>query len=318
MVETSNGSLGASQYKGVTSTPRPAAIKRRVPLARSAAAVSAASQAQRRSSVRSLERGLALLQIVNEEGGIRPSDAARLLQLPRPTAHRLLETLEELGYVRRSPSDNRFFVTIKARRLSGGYDTDIQLSEVVGPVLSQLLIDLVWPVNIATHRAGMMVVRETTHSRSPLSVDRDMVGREVPILRTATGRAYLAFCPEQERQEILQCIRTQADPDDEPYLIAGAVEEMLARCRRDGYGARLSEAYVPRTSSIALPIKIDGYAIACISVVWLSTSIAPSRAIKLFLPRLRDVAAMLGRRLESAQWTAPGIGRADGGAAEHA
>ena len=39
------------------------------------------------------------------------------MQLPRPTAHRLLETLEELGYIRRTPSDNRFLVTIKARPL---------------------------------------------------------------------------------------------------------------------------------------------------------------------------------------------------------
>jgi len=30
-----------------------------------------------------------------EEGGIRPPDAGRLLKLPRPTAHRLLETLED-------------------------------------------------------------------------------------------------------------------------------------------------------------------------------------------------------------------------------
>jgi hypothetical protein len=105
----------------------------------------------KRGNVRSLERGLALLEVVNEEGGVRPSDAARIMNLPRPTAHRLLETLEELGYVRRCPSDNRFCVTIKARRLSGGYDTDVQLSEVVGPILSQLLVDMVWPVNIATH-----------------------------------------------------------------------------------------------------------------------------------------------------------------------
>ena len=80
--------------------------------------------------------------LLREEGGVRPSDAARVLRLPRPTAHRLLETLEELGYVRRCASDSRFCVTIKARRLSGGYDIDVQLSEVVGPILSQLLVEV--------------------------------------------------------------------------------------------------------------------------------------------------------------------------------
>jgi IclR family mhp operon transcriptional activator len=175
-----------------------------------------------------------LLQIVNEEGGCAIGCGASRCNCP---AHRTppVETLRNWALPPQSQRQS-LLRDDHGRRLSGGYDTDIQLSEVVGPVLSQLLTDLVWPVNIATHRAGMMVVRETTHSRSPLSVDRDMVGREVPILRTATGRAYLAFCPEQERQEILQCIRTQADPDDEPYLIAGAVDEMLARCRQMGTG----------------------------------------------------------------------------------
>jgi len=272
----------------------------------------ARKQAARRGNVRSLERGLALLEVVNEEGGVRPSDAARLLRLPRPTAHRLLETLEELGYVRRSASDSRFCVTIKARRLSGGYDADVQLSEIAGPVLSQLLVDIVWPVNIATHRAGMMVVRETTHSRSPLSIDRDMIGREVPILRTASGRAYLAFCPEAERQEVLHYLRTKADPDDEPYLTHGAVEDMLMECRKTGYGTRINEAYVQKTSSVALPIMVEGHARGCIAVVWLTTAIPASRAVKQFVPRLKAVADVLGKRLSAMQWSPAIVGTSNG------
>jgi IclR family mhp operon transcriptional activator len=257
----------------------------------------------RNDSVRSLERGLALLELVNDEGGIKPADAARMLQLPRPTAHRLLATLEELGYVRRSPSDSRFLVTIKARRLSGGYDTDVQLSEAVGPILSRLLHDLVWPINIATYRGGMMVVRETTHERSPLSIDRAMLGREVPVLRTASGRTYLSFCADAEREEIIQHLRTQNDPEDEPYMIPGAIEEMIATCRRLGYGTRLNEAYVSKTSTVALPILVDGHARGCIAIVWLTSAMTASRAVKQFVPALRDAAAAIAKRVAGAQWT---------------
>jgi IclR family mhp operon transcriptional activator len=263
----------------------------------------AATKSSYRGNVRSLERGLALLEVVNDSGGVRPSDAARILRLPRPTAHRLLETLEELGYVRRSPTDNRFCVTIKAQRLSGGYDTDVQLSEVAGPVLSQLLKDLVWPINITTHNAGMMVVRETTHPRSPLSVDRDMVGREVPMLRTASGRVYLAFCTAAERREILRLLRVRGDAADEPYLIPGAVEEMLLRCRKKNYGAWLNEEFVGKTSSVALPIMVNGYARASIAVAWLTTAIPVAKAVQQFVPPLAEVADLLGRRLTTAQWS---------------
>jgi len=262
-------------------------------------------QSSKRGSVRSLERGLALLELVNEEGGVRPAEAARMLDLPRPTAHRLLETLEELGYVRRSASDNRFLVTIKTRRLSGGYDTDVQLSEAVGPVLSSLLRDLAWPVNIATHRGGMMVVRETTHERSPLSIDRAMLGREVPMLRTASGRTYLAFCAEHERKEIIQSLRLQSDPEDERYLSSEALEEIIHTTRRNGYGTRINEAYVQKTSSIALPIIVDGSAKACVTIVWLTSAMTATRAIKQFVPPLRDAAAAIAQRVSRAQWSLP-------------
>jgi IclR family transcriptional regulator, mhp operon transcriptional activator len=264
-------------------------------------------QASARGGVRSLERGLALLRLVNEMGGVRPAEAAKALRLPRPTAHRLLETLEELGYVRRSPSDNRFLVTIQASRLSGGYDTDVQLSEVVGPVLAQLLHDLVWPVNISTHSNGMMVVRETTHARSPLSVDRDMIGLEVPMLRTASGRAYLAYCGEAERTEIIHQLKVRNDAGDEPYIADDAIGEMLALCRRQGFAGRFNEPFVSRTSSIALPILVDGCARGSLSIVWSTSAMPYNRAIHQFLQPLREAARTISDDLRDVPqfWVTP-------------
>lgn len=51
--------------------------------------------------VRAFKRGLDVLREVNRSGGIRAGDVARALDLPRPTVYRLLETLEELGYIAR-------------------------------------------------------------------------------------------------------------------------------------------------------------------------------------------------------------------------
>jgi IclR family mhp operon transcriptional activator len=253
---------------------------------------------RRRANVRALERGLELLELVNDEGGIKPADAARKLRLPRPTAHRLLETLEELGYVRRSVSDNRFLVTYRTRRLSGGYDADIQISEAAGPILARLLQELVWPTNIASYRGGMMVVRETTHQRSHLSVDRGMIGREVPILRTACGRAYLAFCPAAERREIVEFLQTQNDSADRPYLLPDAIEKMGSLARRNGFAVRFNEPYVPNTSSLAVPIMVAGEIQACLAIVWLTAAMSLTRAVKLFVPALRaaaeDLAVAMG------------------------
>jgi IclR family transcriptional regulator, mhp operon transcriptional activator len=77
--------------------------------------------------VRAFKRGLDVLHEVNRSGGIRAGDVARQLDLPRPTVYRLLETLEELGYVARSASDDRFRVTRRAlQRVPTGVNRDSQ------------------------------------------------------------------------------------------------------------------------------------------------------------------------------------------------
>ena len=78
--------------------------------------------------VRSIQRGLDVLLEVNRSGGIRASELAQRLDLARPTVYRLLETLEELGFVARSASDDRFRVTRRASSLGDGYDPGIVIS----------------------------------------------------------------------------------------------------------------------------------------------------------------------------------------------
>ena len=60
-----------------------------------------------------------------------------------------------------------------------------------------------------------MLIRETTHAASTLSIDYGMVGRRLPILRTAAGRVYLAFCPDNERRAILDMLNHSAAPEDQ-------------------------------------------------------------------------------------------------------
>lgn len=73
-------------------------------------------------TVRGLTRGLMLLNMLNKlDGGASVGLLAELSGLHRTTVRRLLETLQEEGYVRRSPSDDSFRLTIKVRQLSEGF-----------------------------------------------------------------------------------------------------------------------------------------------------------------------------------------------------
>src|SRR5271169_51280 len=156
--------------------------------------------------VRLLERGLALLVAINRRKLPSVVELARDTRLPRPTVYRLLETLRRAGFVTRSSPNDRYCLTSQVRTLSDGFAEDDWIAEIAAPLMTQLTRQLVWPLALMTFEEGRMLVRETTHEASTLSIDHGMVGRSLPILRTAAGRCYLAFCPDEERRTIVDLL----------------------------------------------------------------------------------------------------------------
>ncbi|MDA9496868.1 DNA-binding transcriptional regulator [Bradyrhizobium sp. CCBAU 11357] len=245
-------------------------------------------QPRQSEGVRAFKRGLDVLQEVNRSGGIRAGDVARALDLPRPTVYRLLETLEELGYIARSASDDRFRVTRLALSLGDGYDPSVVICQAAAPYLAELSKKLVWPVDLSTYENAAMVVQETTHSRSPLSIDRGMIGKRLPMLRTSAGRAYLAACPARERDLILNHLRRIDEADDRPFLDQGRLDRMIAETAARGYAIRSEGEYNPKTASIAVPIVRGGAVFGCISIIWIRSALGIEEAVKQFAPQLQE------------------------------
>lgn len=244
-----------------------------------------------------------MLAGISGTSGIRAAELARQIGLPRPTVHRLLETLEEEGFVTRSASDNRFRVTLRASSLGAGYSGSAALSQVAGPVLTALGRKLVWPVDLVTCHAGMMVVQETTHARSPLSLDYGMIGMQLPMLRTASGRAYLAYCSREERMALLSYLRHIDDPADRPFLENQALSILIGTVLADGYATRSNIGLpIPGTSatktySIGVPILSGLVLHGCLAVIWRAEAVGFSEAIAGFLPAMREAASLIGQRL---------------------
>lgn len=144
-----------------------------------------------------------LLNMLNRlDGGASVGLLAELSGLHRTTVRRMETLQERWGYVRRN-ADDSFRLTIKVRQLSEGFRDEQWISALAAPLL-RLLREVIWPTDVSTLDVDAMVVRETTHRFSRLSFHRAMVGRRLPLLKTASGLTWLAFCPENERQELIE------------------------------------------------------------------------------------------------------------------
>ena len=67
------------------------------------------------TQVQSLTRGLSILEcLARAEGGLTLTDIAQRVQLPASTTHRLLATLEKMGYVHPMGDVSRWYVGLAA------------------------------------------------------------------------------------------------------------------------------------------------------------------------------------------------------------
>jgi len=243
--------------------------------------------------VRAFKRGLDVLHEVNRSGGIKAGEVARQLNLPRTTVYRLLETLEELGYVMRSSTDDRFRVTRHALALGDGYDPSVIICQAAAPHLAALGRRLVWPVDLSTYENAAMVIQETTHPRSPLSIDRGMTGKRLPMLRTSSGRAYLSACQPGERDVIVAHLRRIDEPDDRPFLEPNRLSRMIEETKKRGWATRDAGEYNDKTSSIAVPIVRGDIVYGSISIIWIRTAMVLEEAENAFAPALLETAKQI-------------------------
>lgn len=243
-------------------------------------------------TVRGLTRGLLLLNLLNRiDGGASTARLAELSGLHRTTVRRLLETLQDEGYVRRSESDDSYRLSMKVRELSEGFRDEQWISAIAAPLLAELLQEVVWPTDLCTLDVDAMVVRETTHRFSRLSFHRSMVGRRLPLLQTATGLAYMAFCPDAEREQILDLLASRDDEEGRLARDRTALDNLLRRTRHRGYGENfMSWNREEKIASIAIPITHDEGVIGCLNLVYVAKAMPIEQAAQRYLPALRRTA----------------------------
>ena len=241
--------------------------------------------------VRSLERGLALLAAMNACPTLSVTALARVVGVPRSTAYRLLDTLQAAGYVRRSVQDSGFRLTENVRRLSDGYIDEGWLDAAWSGMLHAGRA-LFWPLSLFTFDTSTMVIRRTTHPHSSMSIDYGMTGRRMPLIETAAGRAYLAFCPDEERAWLLGL--PSICPAGMSALDRRTLEVALASARADGFGRRTG-GVMPRTASLSVPILGGGRVLGCVSIVWIASALTMAQAVERLAPEMKALGERLSR-----------------------
>ncbi len=207
----------------------------------------------------SFARGLRVLLMVADRGGIRADELSELLDTPLSTVYRYLRTLAEFGFVDRRGSE----YWLGPRLLIGGANvTSATLLQAAAPVM-QVLVEETGETALLLRRVGITAVTLAAAEPSkPLRVTIE-TGTVFPLHTGAGPRALLAFAPPEVVDEVLAA--AAASPAgvsiDEAELRASLADIVTTGL------ARSEGEIVPGTVSIAVPVlREDGIA-AAIAVV---------------------------------------------------
>lgn len=247
-------------------------------------------------------RTLEILRALNQANGSTVSALHAATRVSRPALYRTLEEFRAAGYVTRDER-GRFHLTHLVRTLSDGFRNEDRIAEAAGPVLAELQRRVLWPTDLATYANHAMVLRETTRRQSPLVIDSAQVGLRLPMLASAAGLAYLAFCDESEREAILDALRRSDRAGDELARDEPQVRQLVRQTRAAGYASRYMGA-IPglsstATGSIALPLRDQGRVCGCIGITFFSKVLTIDEAASRYLGDLRDARAQIENRLNS-------------------
>ena len=213
--------------------------------------------------IEALARGLDVIRAFQPGRPVMSlTEVAAATGLARPTARRILLTLQELGYAR--PEHGGFALTPRVLELGVSYVRSTGLWEVARPHLERLVAQTHESSSIAQLDGSdiVYVARVAVPKIVALSVQ---IGTRFPALQTSLGKVLLAALPPDELERVL------AEPSRsgiEPRWRPGRQERdaMLREVRAKGW-ALTDEQLALGIRSVAAPLRDgSGKVIAAVNV----------------------------------------------------
>ena len=201
--------------------------------------------------VQSVDRALAVLEILARDGHAGVSDIAEEMGLHKSTVSRLLGSLVSREMVHQNSDRGKYQLGFGILRLASSIPGRLSLVREARPVLENLAEEFKETVNLAVLRSNYAVNVDQAMGPSTLAT-YDWVGNLTPLHATSSGKVLLAALSADERDRIL---KETGLPARTPRTITDRkeLETQLLEVARDGYGVVREEFEIGLTAA-AVPV----------------------------------------------------------------
>ena len=244
--------------------------------------------------VEALARGLDVIACFDSaRSSLSLTEVAAATGLARPTARRLLITLEELGFVR--SDGGAFSLTPKVLSLGMAYVSSLGLWDLARPHLTALVRQTGESSSMA-QLDGSDIVYVARVAVSKIIALRVDIGTRFPAVQTSQGKVLLAALPPAALDAVLAEPTRSGLP---PYIgrSRGQLDEELSQVRARGW-ALADQELAPGVRSVAAPVRDgSGAVLAAMNVTVHAAETSTETLLHDYLPLLLRTAGDI-----SADW----------------
>lgn len=242
-----------------------------------------------------LARGLQLLaSFTRQEPVLSGAELARRLNLPRASVFRLLQTLEQLGYIEHVGDSTGYKLGIGVLRLGFEYLASMELTEYGRPVLEQLRDQSGYSAHLVV-RDGRDVVFVLKAAGRSATFHSIQVGARLPAHATVLGRLLLSDL-DMAALAVLYPEKTLAPYTAKTPKTLVQLKALIDKDRAHGYGVSQG-GFESGISTIAAPVfNARGEVAAAVSVTVPAQQL-PDELLTSLLPRVQFAATQLTERI---------------------
>jgi DNA-binding IclR family transcriptional regulator len=209
---------------------------------------------QRIESVAKALRILLLFEFNKSEWGV--TEIARELGMQKSTVYRLLATMQELGFVRKSNDGSVYRLGLSLFELGNVVANSFDFRGTAVVYMRKLADQCGESVNLGVlndHEVMSVEAVETQNSLKPTI----MIGGQAPLYCTGIGKVLLAFLPADEREQIIKGIYFQKFTK-QTIVDCKRLEEELELTRKRGYAIDKMEHEIGITCAVVGALSISG------------------------------------------------------------
>ncbi len=201
-------------------------------------------------------RLLKIAEIVAEAGRpMTPSEINRQMGLPKPSIHRLCQTLLAEGYLAPDSDTRRLRPARRLRRMAAGLLSTSDTSIARHQVLQEVARKINETVNLVVPEEAGMRYLDRVETEWPFRIQLP-IGSNVPFHCTASGKTYLASLPPQRRTQFVEMLKLEAHTGNTHTTVSGLLAE-LDKVARQGHSVDREE-FMNGMVAVAVPIYLPG------------------------------------------------------------